>query len=108
MSEYQKAPEGKDPELWETAQKRASFKSHALTYVIMNTFFWAVWFFTSGGKEIGSGHYDWGHFPWPVWPMIGWGIGLAFHYAGAYIFPKSNSVEREYEKLKNQQSNKNT
>ncbi|MBK6380401.1 MAG: hypothetical protein IPF72_12080 [Chitinophagaceae bacterium] len=36
--------------------------------------------------------------------MIGWGIGLAFHFAGAYVFPKANSVEREYEKLKNQKN----
>ena len=47
--------------------------------------------------------FNWNHLPWPIWPMIGWGIGLAFHFAGAYIFPKANSVEREYEKLKNQQ-----
>lgn len=101
MSDYKPAPEGKDPELWEIAQKRAGFKTHALTYVIMNSFFWAVWFFSSGRHHMDFENYGWGHFPWPVWPMIGWGIGLAFHFAGAYIFPKANSVEREYEKLKN-------
>ena len=31
MSDYKPAPEGKDPELWEIAQKRASFKTHAVT-----------------------------------------------------------------------------
>ncbi len=102
MSHYQPAPEGKDPLLWEIAQKRASFKTHAVTYVIMNTFFWAVWYFSSNYYERGES-YNWSHFPWPIWPMIGWGIGLAFHFAGAYIFPRSNSVENEYEKLKNQQ-----
>jgi hypothetical protein len=106
MSHYQPAPEGKDPVLWEIAQKRASFKTHAVTYVIMNSFFWAVWFLTSNNHEREFNVYSWGHFPWPVWPMIGWGIGLAFHFAGAYIFPRSNSVETEYEKLKNQQKNK--
>lgn len=103
MSHYQPTPEGKDPELWEIAQRRASFKRHALTYVIMNSFFWAVWFLSSNRHHM---DFDFDHgyrFPWPIWAMIGWGIGLAFHFAGAYIFPRSNSVQSEYEKLKNQQ-----
>jgi hypothetical protein len=32
--------------------------------------------------------------------MLGWGIGVFFHYMGAYVYPKDNSVEREYQKLK--------
>ena len=40
-------------------------------------------------------------YPWPIWTILGWGIGIAFHFAGAYIFQKSNTVEREYQKLKN-------
>lgn len=99
MSHSQQAPEGKDPVLWEIAQKRAGFKSHLLTYIIVNGFFWALWFF--GGH---NGHeYSHDYLPWPVWPMLGWGIGLAFHFAGAYVFPKANSVEKEYQKLKNNQ-----
>ncbi|MER3498208.1 MAG: hypothetical protein C4308_05985 [Chitinophagaceae bacterium] len=30
--------------------------------------------------------------------MGGWGIGLVFHYLSAYVFPQSNSIEKEYEK----------
>ncbi|MFN8250708.1 MAG: 2TM domain-containing protein [Ferruginibacter sp.] len=108
MSQHtQPAPEGKDPELWEIAQKRAGFKNHLISYIVVNGFLWAIWFFT--GNQHRSMHFDeWdtNHYPWPIWPMLGWGIGLAFHYAGAYIFPKSNSVEREYQKLKNQQQPK--
>ena len=93
MSSYrQPAPEGKDPELWEIAQRRASFKTHALTYLIINCFLWGLWFFNE--KHHGTGY------PWPIWTTLGWGVGLAFHFAGAYIFPKANSVEREYQKLK--------
>ena len=106
MSDYQPAPEGKDPELWEIAQKRAGFKSHALTYLIINAFLWAIWYFTSRDDHFDMGRISWGHFPWPLWSTLGWGVGLAFHFAGAYIFPKANSVEREYEKLKNQQNQK--
>ncbi len=105
MSNYQPAPEGKDPELWEIAQKRAGFKSHALTYVIINAFLWAVWYFSASYDHFKITEMRWGHFPWPLWSTLGWGVGLAFHFAGAYVFPKANSVEKEYEKLKNKQKN---
>ena len=101
MSHYnQPVPEGKDPVLWDIARRRASFKSHALTYVIVNLFLWGIWYFTSPGKH--DVDWDGGGYPWPIWSTLGWGIGLAFHFAGAY-FPQTNSVEKEYEKLKNEQ-----
>lgn len=84
----------KDKLLWEIAAKRASFKSHLLVYILVNTFFWILWFFN--GNEYGGQRL-----PWPVWPMFGWGIGLVSHYIGAYVYPKEDAVQREYEKLKN-------
>lgn len=101
MSNYKPIPGGKDPELWEIAQKRASFKNHANSYVIVNVFLWAVWYFT--GNHINDN--IWNNYPWPIWTTLGWGIGLAFHFAGAYMFPRVNSTEREYQKLKNKQTN---
>ena len=102
MSYYQQpAPEGKDPQLWEIAQKRASFKTHLASYIIVNSFLWAIWYFTDHRYD--PLDIDGGNLPWPVWPMLGWGIGIAFHFAGAYVFPKVNTVEREYQKLKDQQ-----
>src|SRR4051812_11142305 len=81
--------EEKDKELWKLAKKRAGFKKHLATYIIVNAFLWAIWYFTEDS-------YDDDNFPWPVWPTIGWGMGIAFQYAEAYIYPKSNSAEREY------------
>jgi hypothetical protein len=89
----QNQPGDKDPELWELAKKRASFKSHLATYLIVNAFLWALWFFTDAKR----GNYGW---PWPLWPTLGWGIGIAFHYVGAYVHSESTSVEKEYDKLK--------
>ena len=92
-------PEGKDEALWEIAKRRAGFKSHLTSYLIVNAFLWAIWYFTQHSYTDDEGYM----FPWPMWPTLGWGIGLAFHFADAYIFPKSNAVEREYQKLKNKQ-----
>ena len=96
---YQPVPEGKDPVLWEIAQKRASFKRHLVSYVIVNAFLWALWYFTDEHYTIID--FKPHHLPWPIWTTLGWGIGLAFHFASAYVFPRANSVETEYEKLAN-------
>jgi len=89
---YHFTPEGKDAQLWQEANKRVSFKTHLASYIVINIFLWLVWAFT-GSNEEGFG------IPWPAWTTFGWGIGVMFHYLGTYV--KTNSVEREYEKLKN-------
>jgi hypothetical protein len=90
----------RDPELWEIAKRRASFKYHLGTYVAVISFLWIIWYLT------GSDYYH-SHYPWPVWPSFGWGIGLTFHFLGAYVSQKDNSVEREYEKLVRNKKNTN-
>lgn len=94
MSQYSNTPEGKDPVLWEIAQRRASFKRHLLIYLVMSAFFWIIWYFN--GRHMGHRGI-----PWPVWPMLGWGLGIVFHYLGAYVRTGDNSVENEYQKLVN-------
>lgn len=81
----------RDHELWEIAKRRATFKQHLGTYVVVISFLWVIWYFT-GSERHGS------RYAWPVWPMFGWGLGLFFHYLGAY-YPKGNNVEKEYQKL---------
>ena len=83
----------KDRELWKIAKKRVGFRRHLGTYIIINTMFWFLWWFTDTHTEES--------FPWPVWPMLGWGIGLAFSYLDAYVYTKGDAIEKEYEKLKN-------
>ena len=84
----------RDPQLWEIAKRRASFKTHLGTYIVVNGFLWVIWFFTTSGNNVYTSRL-----PWPMWSTFGWGIGLIFHYLGAYVYPKQNSVEKEYEKL---------
>lgn len=95
MNQYhQTPPPDKDPRLWQLAQRRVSFKYHLGTYLVINVFFWILWYLNGQHRT----HDGW---PWPVWPMIGWGIGLFFHWLGAYVLPKEDSVNKEYEKLRN-------
>lgn len=104
MKQFEQAPEGKDPVLWEIARKRAGFKRHLVAYIIVNGFLWAIWFF--GNRHLAELNHLPARYPWPIWPTLGWGIGLAFDYANAYMFPRANSVEKEYEKIKNEQNRK--
>jgi Na+-driven multidrug efflux pump len=92
-------PQDKDARLWQMAQKRASFKRHLTTYIVVNTFLWAIWFLTDGYYR------GYRNVPWPVWPALGWGIGLASHYFNAYVNDGTNAIEKEYNRLKNKQNN---
>lgn len=86
--DYDPAPEGYDPRRWRMAQARASFKIHALTYAGVITLLWIIWALTTPNSYV-----------WPIWPTLGWGIGLASHGFGAYSSGNENLVEREYRKL---------
>jgi hypothetical protein len=55
------------------AESRRGFKIHAAVYaivmtglIVLNSLLWV---------------YSDGDFPWAVFPLVGWGIGLTFHYS---------------------------
>ncbi len=79
-------------ELWTIAKRRAMFKRSLTVYFLVNSFLCAVWFITIGRH--GGGHF------WPIWPILGWGLGIAIQYANAYGNLDMFSTETEYEKLK--------
>ncbi len=82
-----------DPKLWAIAKKRVSFKKHLATYIVINGLLWIIWYLS------GNRFYE-SKIPWPVWPMLGWGIGIIFDYLEAYVYPRDKSIENEYRKLK--------
>jgi hypothetical protein len=53
---------------------RKGFRIHASVYVATNLLLVMIWASTAifGGAFI---------FPWFIYPLLGWGIGLAAHYA---------------------------
>ena len=84
----------KNDELWKIAQERVKFKQHLVTYILCNLFFVGLWFFANDNNDDYNGF-------WPIWPMLGWGFGLAMHYFRAYQTLNFFSTEKEYEKIKN-------
>ena len=77
-----------DTQLHQLARKRVEFRTHLITYCVINGVLWILWWITGEG------------YPWPVWPMAGWGIGVLFHYLFDYRPSKFLSEEEEYQKLK--------
>ena len=60
------------PKTWHEAHRE--FVGHAQTYVIVNALLVGIWLVTSGP----------GGYFWPIWPILGWGVGVALHAAGTY------------------------
>ncbi len=54
-------------------QARRDFGSHLVAYVVVNSFFVAIWAIT------GSGYF------WPIWVICGWGIGLVLHAWDVFV-----------------------
>ena len=48
-------------------RKKAEFRSHLTSYVLVNALLVGIWAFT------GQGYF------WPIWPLLGWGVGIVFH-----------------------------
>jgi hypothetical protein len=84
----------RDEELWQTAKARVGFRWGLASYVIVNAMLVAIWY-------LRPGHHQ--HF-WPIWPIMGWGVGLAFQYFNAYHGNCYTNTRQEYEKLKREQN----
>jgi cytochrome b561 len=76
----------------ESAKSKVEFYTHLVIYIAVNALIIAIWFVTTG---LGS-------FPWFVFPLFGWGIGLAANYVEAFRGKAYTErlAEKEYQKLK--------
>ena len=77
-------------------RKRRDFRTHLTAYVLVNFLLISIWLVV--GITAGA----W--FPWPVFPLLGWGIGLAFHIWDVYgpTQPTQEQIEREMRRLSQQ------
>ncbi len=72
-------------------QAKRGFKSHFAVYLAVNALLVLIWATTSGG------------YFWPVWPMLGWGIGVAAHASSVYLGRSEISeaeIDRELGRLR--------
>ncbi len=70
-------------------KKRSDFHAHVLVYVLVNTFLVIIWAMTGAG------------FFWPVFPIVGWGIGVVMNGWDVYREPPSEEqIRREMDRLR--------
>ena len=60
----------------QSLRRKRGFRGHLAAYVIVNGLFVLLWFVL--GVTAGAWFF------WPIFPMAGWGIGLAFNAVSAY------------------------
>lgn len=88
----------REKEIWKQARKRVKFKQQLIIYVIVNVLLWTTWLIT---MQLNSEEKAGTIIPWPVFPTVGWGIGVIMQYFSAYKFDRVDAIEKEFEKLKN-------
>jgi hypothetical protein len=74
-------------------KKRRDFYGHLLVYVLVNTFLVVIW-------AVVDAH----GFFWPVFPIVGWGIGVVMNAWDVYWRPQitEDDIQREIEREDNQ------
>jgi hypothetical protein len=93
-------PQLSDPEIDRIARKRAGAKMgwyfHAILYVLVNIVIFAI------------SRYGFGHRPWSVFPLLGWGVGLVLHGVSVFMLGTGSAwrerlVQRERDRLQREQ-----
>lgn len=68
---------------------KREFKGHLLAYVLVNALLVVIWATTGAG------------FFWPIFPLLGWGIGMMFHAWDVYgSRPSEDEIRREMDRLR--------
>ena len=70
-------------------RKKHDLQAHVLAYVMVNLLLNGIWLLTTPGG-----------FYWPVFPLLGWGIGLAFNVWDVYApTPTEDDIQREIQRM---------
>lgn len=100
------AGEVSEQDLRKKAEKRVEavqgFKQNLTAYVAVNILIFIIWLVIA----LASNGEAW--FPWFLFPLVGWGIGVAFHgwsvYGDRYGKDREKQVQKEMERMKAAQS----
>jgi hypothetical protein len=73
-------------------KKKRDFRGHLFIYFAVNAFLVVIWLVTSGGDD----------FFWPIFPILGWGIGVAANAWDVYGRKpiSEDEIRREAERLR--------
>jgi hypothetical protein len=88
-----------NPELLKMARSRVNFKAHFIIFILGNVMLWLLWIMLYYIFNVG--------FPWALFPTLGWGIALLFHYFKVFKW-NEKWVEQEYSKLIEEGNSRNT
>lgn len=69
----QPRPSGPPP----AAAARLRLDPHVRTYLAVIALLWLIWLVTGAG------------YPWPIWPMLGWGVGVIGHHHRHAVSPRA-------------------
>ena len=86
---YVKTEEEKYKIAKERVNKIIGFYTHLSVYVVVNLVLFIIWFIN-----------DRGGYPWFLWPLGGWGIGIVFNALSVFVFCKMKSGGWEQRKIK--------
>jgi hypothetical protein len=77
------------------AEAKLGFYIHVAVYIGVNTMLFLIWLFT-GGLAV---------FPWFLFPLVFWGIGLVAHYLTVFAHAGylDRLTEEEYRRLRQDQ-----
>ena len=84
-----------------TAEARVGFYIHLGVYVTVNAFLIALWWTTGWFAGISI-------FPWFIFPLFGWGIGIVAHGIATFSGPAyvERMTQQEYQRLKKEEEEK--
>ncbi|MEW5992062.1 MAG: 2TM domain-containing protein [Chloroflexota bacterium] len=72
------------------------FRVHLVIFVIVNAALIALWYVTSTGADGSVAFF------WPIFPLIGWGIGVVIHGYTTFFPPSltEDAIQREMRRLR--------
>ena len=73
MKPFEDLPEDTREAAVKRVKAKRDFKTHVAVYILVNALLVTIW------ATNGAGYF------WPVWPLAGWGVGLALNAWTVYF-----------------------
>jgi hypothetical protein len=77
-------------------KRKRDFFAHLVSFLAVNAMLWGVWLVIA----LSAGAW----FPWPVFPTLGWGVGLAIHAYNTFALTTldftAEQVQAEMDRLR--------